>query len=270
MINICVAGALGKMGKAVIQEAEAEGHEVVGAIESESHGSIGKTLAEEGIGTSEVEINPPSNISEMCSEADIYISFTSPQAEVSNLPKVAGTGTPAVIGTTGYSPEQMAFIEESISDEVTAVIAPNFSLGVNLLYRLVKSCDILPEDYDFSVIEAHHNEKDDSPSGTAARLVELVSDLRGYTETVTGREGYSPREQNEAEVLSVRAGGIPGIHDLIIAGQNEMIKIQHCSFSREVFAQGALHAAEWAIRQDKTGIFSMDDVLTSLKGVGYD
>ncbi len=267
MIDICVAGALGKMGGTIIQEAETEGHQVVGAIESEGHRSIGKTLVEEDLGTSEVKISPPSCIPEVCSEADVYISFTSPRAEVSNLPMVADTRIPAVIGTTGYSQEQMTAIEESISDELTAVIAPNFSLGINLLYRLVESCDILPDNYDFSVVETHHNEKKDSPSGTAARLVELVSDLREYTETVTGREGYSPREQNEAEVLSVRAGGVPGIHDLIIAGQNEMIKIQHCSFSRKVFAQGALHAAEWAVKQDKTGIFSMDDVLTDMKGV---
>lgn len=260
MINICVAGALGKMGRTVIQCAETD-YKVVGAIESEEHESIGKSLDEVNVGTSRTEIRPPSQISTACREADVYISFTTPSTEVSNLPSVAETGTPVVVGTTGYDEEELRSIEENISDQIPAVLAPNFAPGINLLYRLARSCDSLPRDYDFSISEIHHDEKVDAPSGTASELADIVSDLKGYTETVTGREGSSKREDDQLEVLSVRAGGVPGIHDLIIAGEDEMLKIEHCSFSKDVFAQGALYAAEWVNEQEEPGIFNMNDVL---------
>ncbi|MBS3817255.1 MAG: 4-hydroxy-tetrahydrodipicolinate reductase [Candidatus Thermoplasmatota archaeon] len=266
MIDICIAGALGKMGRTVIEEAEGENteYEVVGAIEYEGHEEIGSSLDEIGVGSSSAEIRPPSEIPQACSEADVYISFTTPSAEVSNLPSVAKTGTCAVVGTTGYDEKEMSSIEEKISGQISAVFAPNFAPGVNLLYKLVRSCDTLPEDYDFSITEIHHNEKTDAPSGTASELAEIVSDFKGYTETVTGREGASERNDNEMEVLAARAGGVPGIHDLIIAGPDEMLKIEHCSFSKAVFARGALHAAEWVNRREETGIFTMDDVLESV------
>lgn len=265
MINICVAGALGKMGSTVIKEAEVEHTEyrVVGAIESEDHQRIGTSLDENDICPSTVEIRPPSQISTACRDADVYISFTTPRAEVANLPSVAETDTPAVVGTTGYDQEQMQMIKKNISDRIPAVLASNFAPGVNLLYKLARNCDDLPEDYDFSITEIHHDEKRDAPSGTALELADIVSELKGYTETVTGREGSSKREECQLEVLSARAGGVPGIHDLIIAGQNEMLKIEHYSFSKDVFAQGALNAAEWLIEQKEPGIFNMNEVLES-------
>ncbi len=261
MIDICVAGALGRMGRNIIEGAEQDGYRVVGAVETEENPSIGKTLRQVGIGESDVRIDPPSEISRACGEADVYISFTTPDAELSNLPLVAETGTDMVVGTTGFTAEQLDTIHREIGDRVTAVFAPNFALGVNLMYRLVNTCGALPDDYDFSITEVHHNKKQDAPSGTAERLAQLVSESRGYTRTVCGREGFSPRKDGELEVLSVRTGGVPGIHDLIIAGPDEMIKIEHISFSRRVFAQGALYAARWAVEHDDPGVFSLDDVL---------
>ncbi len=260
-VALCVAGALGKMGRTIIEEAVKNDCRVVGAIETEEHRSIGKTLKQVGIGDHEVKIKPPSKIPQACREADAYISFTTPDAELSNLPKVAETGINIIVGTTGYTKKQMRSIHSEIANEVTAVFAPNFALGINLMYRLASACDVLPDGYDFSITEVHHNEKKDAPSGTAKRLSEIISDLRGYTEMVNGREGFSPRMENELEVLSVRTGGVPGVHDLIIAGPDEMIKIEHVSFSRRVFAQGALYAARWAVKHDEPGIFSMADVL---------
>ncbi|MCD6089582.1 4-hydroxy-tetrahydrodipicolinate reductase, partial [Candidatus Bathyarchaeota archaeon] len=100
-----------------------------------------------------------------------------------------------------------------------------------------------------------------APSGTAKKLGELVSEARGYSSIIHGREGISVRKPGELEVLSVRAGGIPGIHEVIVAGPHEMIRIEHTAFSRSVFAQGALYAAEWVSKQTEPGIYSMDDVL---------
>lgn len=264
MIDICVAGAMGKMGRTVIEQASNYDCRVVGAIESSDHESIGRTLSDEGVSNNNIPIRPPDDIPKICDGSDVYISFTTPSSEVHNLPLVAQIGTPLVVGTTGFSYDQLTTIKDEIRDEVCSVFAPNFSLGINLLYELIRTCDSLPSDYDFSITEMHHKEKQDAPSGTAVKLSEIVSEIRGYTDTVNGREGNSPREESEMEVLSVRAGGTPGIHDLIIAGPDEMLRIEHSAFSKDVFASGALFAAHWVTDQKEFGTYSMSDVLEGI------
>jgi 4-hydroxy-tetrahydrodipicolinate reductase len=194
-------------------------------------------------------------------EADVYLSFTTPDAEVANLPAVANLGKRIVMGTTGLTDEQMQKIREAVSRKVPAVISPNYAIGVNVMFNLTKALARLPADYDFSITEVHHTGKKDAPSGTAKKLGTLVSEARKYSTTVYGREGINPRKPGELEILSVRAGGVAGIHDLLVAGPYEMIRIEHTAFSRSVFAQGALFAAEWVCKQTKPGIYSMDDVL---------
>ena len=165
------------------------------------------------------------------------------------------------MGTTGLSEEQMRIVKEAIEGRVPAVISPNYAIGVNMLFGMIKMLGILPSNYDFSIVEVHHTGKRDAPSGTAKRLGEIISEARGYRRFIHGREGISVRKRDELEILSVRAGGVPGVHDIIIAGPHEMIRIEHVAFSRRVFAQGALYAAEWVCRQKKPGVYSMDDVL---------
>ena len=260
-INICVAGATGRMGRTLLQEAASRGFNIVGAVASPGNPNLGKSLSEVGICASDVEIVGPSDLEEAVREADVYLTFTTPKAEVSNLPIVADLGKRIVMGTTGFTDEQMRVIKEAVSGKVPAVFSPNYALGVNILFKLIKVLGLFPPEYDFSIIEAHHTGKRDAPSGTAKKLGEIVSSLRGYKNIVHGREGLSPRRPDELEILTVRAGGIPGIHTLIISGPHEMIRIEHTAFSRRVFAQGALYAAEWIYRQDKPGIYTMDDVL---------
>jgi 4-hydroxy-tetrahydrodipicolinate reductase len=200
-------------------------------------------------------------IKEAVKDADVYISFTTPEAEVSNLPIVADIGKRIVMGTTGFTDEQMRKVKEAVMKKVPAVFSPNYAIGINVLFKLVKTLTLLPPDYDFSITEIHHTGKKDAPSGTAKTLGVLITEARGYSSTVYGREGICPRKPEELEILAVRAGGIPGIHDLIVAGPHEMIRIEHTAFSRKVFAQGALYAAEWLCKQTKPGIYTMDDVL---------
>ncbi|MEM3050920.1 MAG: 4-hydroxy-tetrahydrodipicolinate reductase [Candidatus Bathyarchaeia archaeon] len=261
MLKLCVAGAAGRMGNAVIQEAIAKGHQITGAVEAQGNPCVGKTLRELGICSSDVRILSSDKLAEALRGADVYVTFTTPAAEMQNIPAVAALGKRIVLGTTGFTEEQNRQLRDAVSGKVPAVFSPNFSVGVNILFKLAQSLKVFPKEYAFSISEIHHTGKKDAPSGTAKKLAQIISETRGYTRTVYGREGISPRQPDELEVTALRAGGVPGIHDLIIAGPYEMLRIEHVAFSRSVFAQGAVYAAEWLGKQTQPRIFSMEDVL---------
>jgi 4-hydroxy-tetrahydrodipicolinate reductase len=261
MLKLCVAGAAGKMGGAVIREAAAKGHQVVGVVEAAGNATIGKSLRELGISDFDARIVGPEGIREAVVNADVYVTFTAPAAELHNVPTVAELGKRIVLGTTGFTEEQNKRIQQAVEGRVPAVFSPNFSIGVNVLFRLAKDLDAFPQDYHFSISEIHHTAKKDAPSGTAVKLGEIIAGIRGYTTTVHGREGTSLRKPEELEIAALRAGGVPGIHDLIVAGPYEMLRIEHTAFSRSVFAQGAVYAAEWLSKQTEPRIFDMADVL---------
>ncbi len=261
MLKLCVAGAAGKMGIAIIQEATAKGHQIVGAVEAANNPCIGKSLKELGISHSETCIVGPDKLCGAVEEADVYITFTSPAAEVLNVPAVAKMGKRIILGTTGFTAEQNHIIRNAVEGKVPAVFSPNYSVGVNMLFKLAEVLKAFPQEYNFSISEIHHTAKKDAPSGTAVKLGEIVAGIRGYTATVHGREGTSLRKPDELEITSMRAGGVAGIHDLIVAGPYEMLRIEHTAFSRNVFAQGAVYAAEWLSKQNNPGIYSMATVL---------
>ena len=261
MLRFCVAGAAGRMGNAVIAEAVAKGHQIVGATEAPDSPAIGKSLRELNIVNSDTKISSSDRLIDTVKEADIYVSFTMPAAEVINIPIVANLGKRIILGTTGFTPEQNRQVISAMSGEVPAVFSPNYSVGVNILFKLAESLKAFPQGYDFSINEIHHIGKRDAPSGTAKKLGEIVASIRGYKKTVSGREGISPRQPEDLEITALRAGGVPGIHDLIVAGPYEMLRIEHTAFSRNVFAQGAVHAAEWLSRQTEPKVYSMADVL---------
>jgi len=262
MISVCIAGATGRMGRALLKEAINKNYQIVGAVESPNNVNIGKSLREVGLCSSDIKLMSSADLSESIKNADVYITFTTPEAEVSNLPIVAEMGKRIVMGTTGFSNEQMEKILETVSNKIPVVFSPNFALGVNLLFKLIKNCNTFPSEYDFSITEIHHTGKKDAPSGTAKELSRIVSSFKDYTKHIYGREGLSSRKSDELEISSLRAGGVPGIHNVVIAGPYEMIRIEHTTFSRSVFAQGALYAVEWIYKQSKSGIYSMEDVLS--------
>lgn len=249
------------MGNALIAEATSKGHQVVGAVEAAGNSCIGKSLKELGITHSDTPILGPDRLSEAVANADVYITFTAPSAEVVNLPVVANLGKRIVLGTTGFTEEQNKQIRSAVEGKVPAVFSPNYSVGVNMFFKLAEVLKAFPAEYNFSISEIHHTAKKDAPSGTAKKLGEIVANTRGYKTTVYGREGINPRKPEELEIVAMRAGGVPGIHDLIIAGPYEMLRIEHTAFSRSVFAQGAVYAADWLSRQNQAKIFSMQDVL---------
>jgi len=261
MLKLCVAGAAGRMGNAVIREATAKGHQITGAVEAEGNPCIGRTLRELGICDSDTRIVGSDRISEAVRDADVYVTFTSPAAEMLNVPAVAALGKRIVLGTTGFTKEQNSTLSDAVQGKVPTVFSPNFSVGVNILFKLAQALKAFPQEYTFSISEIHHTGKKDAPSGTAKKLGQIITEVRGYTQTVYGREGINPRKPEELEIAALRAGGVPGIHDIIVAGPHEMLRIEHTAFSRSVFAQGAVYAAEWLSRQTQSRIFSMEDVL---------
>jgi 4-hydroxy-tetrahydrodipicolinate reductase len=261
MVKLCIAGAAGRMGNAIINEATLKGHQIVGAIEAPNSPAVGRSLRELNISKSDTIIQSADNLGEALSGADVYVSFTVPTADLANVPIVANLNKRIILGTTGFTPDQNRQIIADMSGKVPAVFSPNYSVGVNILFKLAEALKAFPTGYDFSLSEIHHTGKKDAPSGTAKKLEQILSQVRGYNKTVYGREGISPRQSAELESVALRAGGVPGIHDIIVAGPNEMLRIEHIAFSRNVFAQGAVLAADWISKQTEPKIFSMADVL---------
>ncbi len=261
MLKLCVAGAAGRMGVAIIQEAFSKGIPTVGAIEAPNSSAIGRTLQSLGISEQDTEVLCSDQLVSALSKADVFISFTSPAADLINIPVAVGQKKRVILGTTGFTSEQNCAIIDAMNGKVPAVFSPNYSVGVNIFFKLVDTLKGFPQNYDFSINEIHHTGKKDAPSGTAKELGEIVSNMRSYTKTVTGRNGISPRQPDEMEITSLRAGGVSGIHTLTVAGPHEMLRIEHTAFTRSGLAQGAVHAAEWLSKQEVPKIYSMADVL---------
>jgi len=191
---------------------------------------------------------------------DVLIDFTVASAAADNVCTAAELGVSLVVGTTGFSPEQTTRMYRAIEDgQVAAVISPNFSVGVNVFWKLVEAAAQALSDYDVEVIEAHHNKKRDAPSGTAVKTVEILKNSLGLDRVVHGREGLGTRTR-EIGVHAVRAGDIVGDHTVLFAGPGERVEIRHQAHSRAAFASGAVRAAAW-VAGVKPGIYSMSDVL---------
>jgi 4-hydroxy-tetrahydrodipicolinate reductase len=261
MVKFCVAGAAGRMGNAIIAEAIMKGHQIVGVVEAPNTPCIGKSLKELNIANSDTKILGSDKLNEALTDADVYISFTIPSAELINIPIVANQGKRIILGTTGFTPEQTQQVLVAMSSKVPAIFSPNYSVGVNILFKIAEALKTFPQGYDFSISEIHHTGKKDAPSGTSKKLEQIISQARNYSKIIYGREGISPRQPAELESVAIRAGGVPGIHDIIIAGPYEMLRIEHIAFSRNVFAQGAVFAADWLSKQNEPKMFSMADVL---------
>ena len=253
MTRIALSGALGRMGTLIIQEAaKREGLELVAGLDAIG---AGKELPGGIVVRDASELE--ASLKE--SQADVLIDFTIAQAAVDNVCTAASLGVDLVVGTTGFSAEQHAAMREAIEGNCAAVISPNFSLGVNIFWKLVAQAAAALKDYDIEVIEAHHNQKKDAPSGTALATVEAIAKAIGEKEIVYGRKGVMPRGR-EIAVHAVRGGDIVGDHTVLFAGSGERLEIKHQAHSRIAFASGAVRAAAWVAGR-KPGIYSMADVL---------
>ncbi|MCR5112444.1 MAG: 4-hydroxy-tetrahydrodipicolinate reductase [Acholeplasmatales bacterium] len=189
---------------------------------------------------------------------EVIIDFSNPANLDMIYDYVKATKTPVVFATTGYTPEQLAKIDE-LSKVAPVLRSANFSLGVIVLNRLVKEVTPLLEGYDIEIVEAHHNKKVDAPSGTAKMLLKSAQDATGY-DAKPGRDGYCPRAKNEIGVHAVRGGTIVGEHEVMYCGTDEVITLKHSAQSKKIFANGAIKAAKW-LKDQKPGFYDMEDVL---------
>lgn len=255
MTKIALTGALGRMGTLIIQEASrVEGMQLVAGLDVVG---AGRSLP------GGVIVNSATKLADVLKESrpDVLIDFTIAGAAVENVCTAASLGIDLVVGTTGFSEEQHARMRSAIEGRVAAVISPNFSLGVNVFWRLVAEAAAALEGYDIEVIEAHHNQKKDAPSGTALATVEAIKSALGEKEIVYGRRGLMPRGR-EIGVHAVRGGDIVGDHTVLLAGSGERLEIKHQAHSRSAFASGAVRAADW-VSGKSPGIYSMKNVLGS-------
>jgi 4-hydroxy-tetrahydrodipicolinate reductase len=192
---------------------------------------------------------------------DVLIDFTEPNAALQNVLDAADIGIDLVVGTTGFKQEQIAQMRKAVEGNVAAVISPNFSLGVNVFWKLIALAVETLKGYDIEVIEAHHNLKKDAPSGTALAALEILKKTLGTVEVVSGRQGIHLRGK-EIGVHAIRAGDIVGDHTVLFAGPGERLEIKHQAHNRMAFASGAIKAARW-VTSAKPGIYNMGDVLGS-------
>ena len=255
MTRVAIIGAAGRMGRELCRAAlETRGVELAGGTEEPGSPELGIDLGElcswgkAGVAATE---DPPE-------EAEVLVEFTSPEATIEHL----YYGKPVVVGTTGLSEEQRTEVQKAAND-VPIVLAPNMSVGVNLLREVVRELSAKLAGFDVEIVEAHHRNKKDAPSGTALLLARAAAEGRGQNldeVAVYGREGVSPREEGEIGIHALRGGAVVGEHRVIFYSEGEEVEVVHRALSRRTFADGALRAAKF-LAGAKPGLYGMKDVL---------
>lgn len=262
--GIVVTGASGRMGRMLIRTvAESPRARLVGALERKGHDWVGQDVGV-ALGGAPLDVAVSDDPLETIAHAHAVIDFTAPAATVEFAGLCAQARCVHVIGTTGLSEDDLARIDAA-ARHATIIRAGNMSLGVNLLVQLTRQvAAALDEDYDIEIIEAHHNQKVDAPSGTALMLGEAAAEGRGVILDAVadrGRDGITgKRERGHIGFHAIRGGDIVGEHDVLFAGPGERITLRHVASDRSVFARGALKAALWG-QGRKPGAYDMLDVL---------
>jgi len=266
-VKVVIQGAAGRMGQTLIrciQEDKVAGLELAGAVDLWDVPAIGEDAGLNS-GAKAAGVSLTTDLAVVAPDADVMIDFTSHFGTAGNAGRVAEWGTAWVIGTTGLSDEELAEVNKA-AEKVPVVMAGNMSLGINLLCNLVEEAAkaLHAKGYDIEVIERHHKQKADAPSGTALMLGQAAADGAGLDlkkAQLDGRTGHpGVRTKEEIGFHAVRGGDIVGDHTVLMAGTGEMIELSHRATSRETFAVGALNAGVWAAAQ-KPGLYSMKDVL---------
>ena len=263
-MRLIVAGAGGRMGRTLVKAiADTKGLALVGALEDSRSPLIGwdaGTLA--GLGENHVKLT--GDAAALIGQADAVIDFTIPVATVALAELTAKASKVHVIGTTGFSAADEARIAEA-AKAAAIVKSGNMSLGVNLLAALTKRvARTLDASFDIEILEMHHNQKIDAPSGTALLLGRAAAEGRGVDldkRSVRSRDGHTGvRKAGDIGFAALRGGTVVGEHTVMFAGPAERIELTHKAEDRMIFARGALYAALWA-RDKKPGLYSMMDVL---------
>ena len=262
-MKICMAGALGRMGRRILElTVAAEDLDIGGVFDAPHHAGASLLVgAESGAART---LTLAADAASALADAGVLIDFTLAEVCLANVRAAADVGKPAVVGTTGLSEAQAAELRECAA-RVPIVYAPNMSVGVNLLFKLTREVSgILGLDYNVEIVEMHHNQKKDSPSGTAVRLGECAAEGLGLSypgDAAHGREGLvGARPKREIGMHALRGGDVAGEHTVIFAGQGERIELTHKAHNRDNFARGALVAVRFTANA-APGLYDMQDVL---------
>ncbi|MBO7739203.1 MAG: 4-hydroxy-tetrahydrodipicolinate reductase, partial [Oscillospiraceae bacterium] len=249
MIKLIISGCNGRMGQVVTRLAKADGgFEIVAGFDQNA------------VKLSDYPVY--SHPLEYAGSADVVVDFSSPAALDALLSWCKAKNVPVILCSTGYSPEQLDTIKAA-SAEMPIFKSANMSLGINVLTTLIKrAAEIMGETFDIEIVEKHHNQKKDAPSGTAIMLADAVKEGLNYEpEYVYDRSTVrQPRDKKEIGISAVRAGTIPGEHTVIFAGTDEVIEFKHTAYSREIFAAGAVKAAKFMAGITAPGMYDMSDV----------
>jgi 4-hydroxy-tetrahydrodipicolinate reductase len=263
ILNIAVAGSSGRMGRALL-DAIAGGADLrlTAALDRAGSPYLKKDAGELIGAPCNIQITDDLDLA--LKGTDVLIDFTRPEGTLAHLVACHEKSVKMVIGTTGFSSAQKEELEAA-SRDTAIVFAPNMSVGVNVTLKLLEmAAKVLSEGYDVEIIEAHHRQKVDAPSGTALRMGEVVATALGRDlakVAVFGREGYTGERRSDAiGFATVRGGDIVGDHTVMFAGTGERIEISHKASSRATFAEGALRAARF-LADKQNGLFDMQDVL---------
>jgi len=270
-MRVGVTGAAGRMGRTLIQAVCAAPDLTLGAaLERADSSLLGADAGElAGVGRLGIAVSAAASVDP--ETFDVLIDFSVPAATLGSVERCEAFGRRLVIGTTGFDPAGLERIRAA-AQRIPILMAPNMSVGVNLCFKLIElAAAVLGDDVDVEVIEAHHRDKIDAPSGTAVHMGELLAgalnrDLREVA--VYGRQGMTgARSRETIGFATVRAGDIVGDHTVLFAGAGERIEITHRAHSRMNFAQGALRAARFLAGQAR-GLFDMQDVLGFKRPLG--
>lgn len=254
-IRLTVLGASGRMGQRILDLAEKDSRfQIVAGVERSDSSVVGRLLSS---GAPIV-----GDVSEVLTKTDVVIDFTSPESTLKSAAKITQARRGLVIGTTGLKGAAVHRLK-SLARRSPIVFSPNMSVGVNLLFKLVEQAARALSHYDIEIVEAHHNQKKDAPSGTAMKLAEVAAQASGRSSKnfVYGREGQvGARTSKEIGIMSLRAGDIVGDHTVLISSTGERLELTHRAHSRDAFAAGAVNAAAWVFKR-RPGFYSMLDVL---------
>ncbi len=263
-LKIGVVGAGGRMGRQLIQAVNnAEGVELGAAFERKGSSLVGADAGElAGIGHLGVTVTD--DLASQVNHFDLLIDFTRPEGTLEHIAFCVAHNKKMVIGTTGFDDAGKQAIK-SASEKISIVFASNYSVGVNLVFKLLEKAAKVMGDYcDIEVIEAHHRHKVDAPSGTALSMGEHIAKTLGRdlkTHGVFAREGITgERKRDEIGFATIRAGDVVGEHSVWFADEGERVEIAHKASSRMTFANGAVRAAKW-LQTKQSGLFDMTDVL---------
>jgi 4-hydroxy-tetrahydrodipicolinate reductase len=266
MIKAVIAGAGGRMGARIITILSAsEGIRLSSALERKGHPLVGQdAFSLAGLPGNKTPALITDDLTAAVKAADVLIDFTIPEATLEHIKACAEFGKAAVIGTTGFSKEQLGEID-TCAQKIPCMLSPNMSIGVNLCFKiLAEIAKTIGNDYDMEIVEAHHRLKKDAPSGTALKMAQVIAKAvdRNLDEVgVFARKGMiGERAKKEIGIQAVRGGDIVGDHTVMFAGTGERLELTHRATSRDTFAAGAVRAAKWIVGK-KPGLYDMQDVL---------